>query len=148
MERTETCRNCMHKVICKIYDRAEEGGKCTHFEMDTKEFVLFDRGDGIWDRKKDPYGVVEVMTEGDWEHMMKIIEGQGWKRADKNQLPKDGEHVLMLVNGRHGKVRFVNAVLLGYWYEDEGWIIEGYETAMGLRVDWWAEIPSLPMEVE
>ena len=77
-----------------------------------------------------------------------LMESQGWKKADKNHLPEEGAHVLVLVNGRHGQIRFVNAMLLAYWYESDGWVIEGYETAAGLRVDWWAKTPALPMEVE
>lgn len=80
----------------------------------------------------------------DWTGVKVMNE---WKRA-KDEQPDDGEHVLVLVNGKHGQIRFVNAMLLAYWYADEGWIIEGYETAYGLRVDWWAETPALPMEVE
>jgi len=148
MGRTEICKNCGHRAVCKMYDPMEQDACCAHFKMDTKEFVLFEREDGKWDRKKDPYGVVEVMTEGDWERLMKIIDARNWKKAGKDHLPKEGEHVLVLVNGKHGQIRFVNAMLLAYWYENEGWIIEGYETAAGLRVDWWAETPALPMEVE
>lgn len=148
MERTEICKNCLHKAVCKMYEPWEEDSCCAHFKMDTKEFVLQQNREGFWEKKRDPYGVVECVTEADWKGLMDLIEGHGWKKAGADHLPEEGAHVLVLVNGQHGQIRFVNAMLLAYWYEDEGWIIEGYERAYGLKVDWWAETPGLPMEVE
>ena len=69
-----------------------------------------------------------------------------WKDASKEQ-PKEGEEYLVLINGKYKKIRFVNAYAIGTYYAEEGWIIDGYEDATMLRVDYWTEMPELPAGV-
>lgn len=73
-----------------------------------------------------------------------------WKNAKKTK-PKEGEVVLAIANGRFRKIIFRNAPVIAEYYDDEGWIIDGYEEAVGMRVDFWTEIPpleELPLTLE
>lgn len=65
-----------------------------------------------------------------------------WHDAKKKK-PENGKFVLSIVNGRFKQISFRNAPVIAEYYDDEGWIIEGYEEAVGLRVDFWMEIPPL-----
>lgn len=65
-----------------------------------------------------------------------------WNDAKKKK-PENGKFVLSIVNGRFKQISFKNAPVIAEYYDDEGWIIEGYEEAVGLRVDFWMEIPPL-----
>lgn len=73
-----------------------------------------------------------------------------WKNAKKTK-PNEEEVVLAIANGRFKNIIFNNAPVIAEYYEYEGWIIDGYEEAVGLRVDFWAEIPpleELPLTLE
>lgn len=65
-----------------------------------------------------------------------------WQDAKKTK-PKNVEGVLAIANGRFRNIIFNNAPVIAEYCDDEGWIIEGYEEAVGLRVDFWMDIPPL-----
>ena len=57
-------------------------------------------------------------------------------------VPEDEELVLVIVNGKPSKhITFKEAIELAYWYEDEGWVLEGYPEAVNIEVLYWARIP-------
>lgn len=67
----------------------------------------------------------------------------------KERLPDEpDEAVLVVVNGRYGNVEFRDAVQLGWYAADGGWIIEGYERWTEPQVTWWMELPDVPKEGE
>lgn len=68
---------------------------------------------------------------------------QEWKNANKEQ-PEEGKAYLVIINGKYRKIRFVNAYAIGTYCEEEGWIIDNYEDATMIRVDYFAELPELP----
>ena len=68
---------------------------------------------------------------------------QEWKDANKEQ-PKEGKDYLVIINGKYRKIRFVDAYAIGTYYAEEGWVIDGYEDATMIRVDYFAEMPKLP----
>lgn len=41
---------------------------------DRKELILQMNEDGVWGIKPEPYGVVEVATEEDWNYFIDIVE--------------------------------------------------------------------------
>lgn len=41
---------------------------------DQKQFILQPNDDGTWGIKQDPYTVIEVATEEDWEYLQGILE--------------------------------------------------------------------------
>lgn len=74
--------------------------------------------------------------------------GLMWINA-KWALPENGSgEVLVVASGMAGKVRLVDAIVLGEYFEDGGWVIEGYETCEDLQVSWWMELPEPPEEDE
>lgn len=71
---------------------------------------------------------------------------QEWKDANKEQA-EEGKAYLVIINGRYRKIRFVDAYAIGTYYAEEGWIIDNYEDATMIRVDYFAELPKLPKGV-
>ena len=68
---------------------------------------------------------------------------QEWKDANKEQA-EEGKAYLVIINGRYRKIRFVDAYAIGTYCAEEGWIIDNYEDATMIRVDYFAELPKLP----
>ena len=72
-------------------------------------------------------------------------DAQMWIDA-KRALPETDGNVLVIVSGKYESLTFVDAVQLGAYDKDEGWIIEGYEAWTGADVSWWMPIPERPGE--
>lgn len=64
----------------------------------------------------------------------------------EERLPEDGDSVLVIVNGRYGNIKFVNAICMATYSGDEGWIIDNYEEWYGAEVDYWMPLPEPPEE--
>ena len=63
------------------------------------------------------------------------------------ELPPDEDHaVLCCVNDVYGNTGFVNAVLLGFYYSVEGWILEQYPEWENPNVTHWMPLPKEPKE--
>ena len=65
----------------------------------------------------------------------------------KDKLPENEDLVLAVISGSYGNIRFVDAVVLGNYYED-GWEIEDYPDPgwEGLEVRCWMPLPEPPEE--
>ena len=71
---------------------------------------------------------------------------QMWIGAERG-LPAESEAaVLVVVSGRYGGIEFRDAVQLGWYSADEGWIIENYEKWTEPQVKWWMPVPEMPEE--
>lgn len=71
---------------------------------------------------------------------------QMWIEAERALPSKDSGQVLVLVDGVYKNCCFLKAVQLAEYYEDEGWVIEGYEEWENPQIDWWMPLPEPPGE--
>ena len=94
MERTEICRNCGHRAVCKMYDPMEQDACCVHFKMEDKFWVLQETPDGTWDRRKDPYMIVELPEEKDYEHLKKLIDRNNAAKVKIKKCPLSHDGVM------------------------------------------------------
>ena len=66
----------------------------------------------------------------------------------KEAVPDTDREVLVIVNGMAGKkVKFVNAIMIGLFDKDEGWILEDWPECESIEVSYWMERPGLPDEL-
>ena len=80
------------------------------------------------------------------ERSIATRSGHSWI-STAERLPTDPEsEVLVVVNGTHNMTAFIDAYLMGWYYEDEGWVIEGYEEWEDPKVLYWMPIPELKEE--
>lgn len=93
MERTEICKNCGHRAVCKMYDPMEQDACCAHFKMEDKFWVLQETPDGTWDRRKDPFMTVELPEEKDYEHLKKLIDRNNVAKVQKSIVKAAGMEV-------------------------------------------------------
>ena len=78
----------------------------------------------------------------------KLTEGWApleWISAE-DEAPAGDELVLCAVTGKHGGVTFHEAILLGSWNENDGWILESYPDIENPGVTHWMELPEGPGE--
>lgn len=66
-----------------------------------------------------------------------------WIKGEKEQ-PENEEQVLVIVNGKYGDISFSDAFFLASWFGDEGWVVEGFEMAKSLSVNYWMDLPDGP----
>lgn len=67
----------------------------------------------------------------------------------KEAVPDTDREVLVIVNGMAGKkVKFVNAIMIGLFDKDEGWILEDWPECESIEVFYWMEMPGLPDELK
>lgn len=57
------------------------------------------------------------------------------------RLPDDGICVLVTVNGQHNNITFVDALQMGLFSGDEGWIIDGFLDWTAPDVTAWMPLP-------
>lgn len=71
-----------------------------------------------------------------------------WCRTE-NELPsKEGTWILCAVTGKYGNLEFDNALLIGEWDEDEGWVLDSYPEIENPNVTHWIELPEPPAKEE
>ena len=74
----------------------------------------------------------------------KSMDNRGWIKSEE-QLPDDGDCVLVLASGVAGKnITLINAYMLAEYDKDEGFILEEYPTAEDIIVEWWMPLPEPP----
>lgn len=70
-----------------------------------------------------------------------------WIRVSE-RLPKSGEMVIVNANGKPRKnITMHNAPLIASYWEDEGWIVDGYEEWSNPEVTHWIPLPDEPGDV-
>ena len=75
------------------------------------------------------------------------MDNRGWIKAEE-QLPDDGDCVLVLASGNVGYEILIEAYMLAEYYEDEGFILERYPTVEDIIVEWWMPLPEPPEGVQ
>ena len=88
-----------------------------------------------------------ALSEDALEHI-KQLEAQvpKWISVEE-RLPEVSDVVLVIANGKpRPNVTLLNAILIASFWEDEGWIADGFEGWDGLRVTHWMELPEPPKE--
>lgn len=62
--------------------------------------------------------------------------------------PESGQPVICIVSGHykdeHTDVTFYNAYLIADYFEDEGFILDGYELWADAKIDAWTPLPKRP----
>ena len=63
----------------------------------------------------------------------------------EDRLPDNGDVVLVIANGNpRTNIRLHNATLIASYWQDEGWIVDGYEYWDAICVSHWMPLPELP----
>ena len=70
-------------------------------------------------------------------------ESGGWISVEE-RLPEDSSFYLTVVNGQYGSITFEEAVELGAYDQDEGWLIEAWPEWENPGVTHWRPLPELP----
>ena len=66
----------------------------------------------------------------------------------KEQLPNDGDPVLVVVYGKYKNIEFKGAYELATYSEpDNDWILDAYPEAEDITVTHWLSLPEPPEEV-
>ena len=75
------------------------------------------------------------------------MDNRGWIKAEE-QLPDDGDCVLVLASGNVGDEILIGAYMLAEYYKDEGFILTEYPTAEDIVIKWWMPLPEPPEGVK
>lgn len=75
------------------------------------------------------------------------MDNRGWIKAEE-QLPDDGDFVLVLANGIVGPEILLDVYMLAEYYKDEGFILEEFPTAKDIVIKWWMPLPAPPEEAQ
>lgn len=78
------------------------------------------------------------------EELAELKDKLRWRVAS-HELPKNDEGVLISASGIFGRISFHNAILIGSYLGEEGWIIDGYEEWENPIVSHWMPLPDMPM---
>lgn len=82
--------------------------------------------------------------------IMKVIDKEPsvlfWQDAELF-MPKENELCLIIVSGKYKNIKFKNALQLGWWNKDEGWIVEGFPEFENPLVKYWCDAPEVPEDV-
>ena len=71
------------------------------------------------------------------------MDNRGWIKSEE-QLPDDGDCVLVLANGNVENGILINAYMLAVYYKDEGFILNEYPAAEDIFIEWWMPLPTPP----
>ena len=78
------------------------------------------------------------------EKLEELKDKLRWRVA-AHELPVNDDNVLVCVSGIFGKIFFNNAIQVGCYAGEEGWIIDGYEEWENPQVSHWMPLPDMPM---
>lgn len=101
------------------------------FEYPNLFFTQKDAEDAL--RKQANKGVSRGMAQSN----------NGWIKAEE-QLPDDGDCVLVLASGNVEDEILIEAYMLAEYYKGEGFILEQYPTAEDIFIEWWMSLPEPP----
>lgn len=59
----------------------------------------------------------------------------------KEDIPENDKLMLVTVNDKHNNITFENALMIGYYSDEEGWILEGYLDWIEPNVTAWMPLP-------
>lgn len=65
----------------------------------------------------------------------------------RDKMPEADEFVLVVVNGKHKNIAFVNAIEIAA-HDDEGWYIEAYPDFENPQISHWMPLPEPPIEAK
>lgn len=83
-----------------------------------------------------------------YDDYRKLEEARRWRRAG-DELPPEGESVLVICSGHVGSVTLINTMEFATWWNDgdfEGWELENYPECSDLKVSHWRPMPEWPEE--
>ena len=78
------------------------------------------------------------------ERLVEMKNKLRWRVAS-HELPKKHDNVLVCVNGIFKEISFHNAIQIGFYAGEEGWIIDGYEEWENANVSHWMPLPDMPI---
>ncbi|MCI5678699.1 MAG: hypothetical protein MR278_01750 [Bacteroidales bacterium] len=78
------------------------------------------------------------------EELEELKDKLRWRGA-AHELPQKHDNVLVCVSGIFGNIFFNNAIQIGCYAGEEGWIIDGYEEWENPIVSHWLPIPDMPV---
>ncbi len=78
------------------------------------------------------------------ERLVEMKNKLRWRVA-AHELPQKDKIVLVCVNGIFGNISFHNAIQIGCYAGEEGWIIDGYEEWENANVSHWMPLPDMPI---
>lgn len=113
--------------------------------------IIYNEKTKMWEKKKEPFIVLEIETEEDYNKLQKAVkqyqkqDNRGWIKSEE-QLPDDGDCVLVLASGNVGDEILIEAYMLAEYYKDEGFILEEYPAAEDIFIEWWMSLPEPPEE--
>lgn len=70
--------------------------------------------------------------------------GEWINAADK--LPEDEDFVLVAVSGQYGNIRFLDAIELAQYFQDDGWELELFPEWENPGVTHWMPLPTAPAQ--
>ena len=137
VNNADLCRLCQN---CMIEPRPE----CVECDLTCEECRAFNEckcGNCISDKnfelRKD-YGLADEAPSAE-------DKTGGWIKPEE-RMPKDGECVLVIVNGAFENLIFENGVELAEYSSKEGWILESFPEYENPGIKWWRTIPEPPEE--
>lgn len=78
------------------------------------------------------------------DRLAEMRDKMRWRVA-AHELPKKDKNVLVCVSGIFRNISFLNAIQIGCYAGEEGWIIEGYEEWENANVSHWMPLPDMPI---
>ena len=76
-----------------------------------------------------------------WEEPMQLFR---WI-STRELMPKAEEPVVMIASGNYGNIELHNAILIGIYSPEEGWIANEFPECDNLQVTMWASLPMEPL---
>ena len=71
-----------------------------------------------------------------------------WINAEERQPDENDIGMLVVVSGKpRDNIIFDDAIMIGFYYDGEGWVIEGWEEWENPTVTHWMPLPEPPKEV-
>lgn len=132
------CSGCEHEQACGVYGRycGFHGCALMREAADTIEQLnTFD--------KSNSYRLLRKNRKLE-ERLVEMKNKLRWRVAS-HELPQKDESVLVCVNGIFGNISFNNAIQIGFYAGEEGWIIDGYEEWENANVSHWMPLPDMPI---
>lgn len=62
----------------------------------------------------------------------------------RDKLPDDDAGCLVVVNGKHGNIEFIDAIEIGEYFGEEGWFLPTYPRIENPNITYWMPLPDAP----
>ncbi len=121
--------------------------------MKEKSIKLMIGEDGTATEYDDTFDItIHCRNREEQKKAIEIINSRIWTRPSE-KVPRSGEMVIAQISGKAGCCIFTHAVVLGEYYEGEGWFFEAVgdrDNKAVIQVEGWMELPEpfVPEETE